>query len=113
MRMLKWINKKYPKDRILNEEGILKINVFPIDRNMKESRLHWFGYIQRRVINALMRKSEFIHVERTKKKKKMQTKIKVNISRVVKNGMSIKKVVESMTFDIIKLRKRIHIVDPN
>ena len=43
----------------------------------------------------------------------MQTKIKVNISRVVKNGMSIKKVVESMTFDIIKLRKRIHIVDPN
>ena len=69
MRMLKWINKKYPKDRILNEEGILKINVFPIDRNMKESRLHWFGYIQRRVINALMRKSEFIHVERTKKKK--------------------------------------------
>jgi len=45
MRMLKWINKKYTKDRILNEESILKINVFPINRNMKESRLHWFGHI--------------------------------------------------------------------
>ena len=41
-----------------NEEICLK---------MRESRLRWFGYVQRRVINAPVKKSELIQVKRTKK----------------------------------------------
>ena len=32
---------------------------------MRESRLRWFGHVQRRAINALLKKNEFIQVERT------------------------------------------------
>ena len=33
---------------------------------MRESCLRWFGHVQRRVINALVRKSELIQMEGTK-----------------------------------------------
>ena len=31
--------------------------VSPIDEKIRESRLRWFGYVHRRAINALVRKS--------------------------------------------------------
>ena len=37
--------------------------------------LRWFGYIQRRETNALMRKNKLIKVERTKKKVKVNQKL--------------------------------------
>ena len=51
--MKKW---KYMKDRIQNEEIHLKLGVAPINEKMRESRLRWFGHVQRRVINALAKK---------------------------------------------------------
>ena len=44
------------KDRIQNEEIHLKLGVAPINEKMRESRLRWFGHVQRRVINALAKK---------------------------------------------------------
>ena len=34
----------------------------PIDEKMRESRLKWFGHVQKRVINAPVIKSELIQV---------------------------------------------------
>ena len=62
--MKKW---KYMKDRIQNEEIHLKLGVAPINEKMRESRLRWFGHVQRRVINALAKKKELVQNERTKK----------------------------------------------
>ncbi len=45
----------------------LKIGVTPFDDKMRESRLRWFGHVQKREINAPMRHSELIEVERMKK----------------------------------------------
>ena len=47
---------KYKKDRMLNEEICLKIDVAPIDEKMRESHLIWFRHVQRIVINAPVRK---------------------------------------------------------
>lgn len=69
MRMLGWIIENTRKYRIQNEEIRLKIRVTPIDEEMSESHLRWFGHVQKRAINALVGKSE-IHVEITKKLKK-------------------------------------------
>ena len=47
---------KYKKDRMLNEEICLKIDVDPIDEKMRESHLIGFRHVQRIVINAPVRK---------------------------------------------------------
>ena len=65
MRMLRWISGNTRKDKIRNEEIHLKIQVTFIGEKMRESHLRWFGHVQ--AINALMRKSELIQVEGTKK----------------------------------------------
>ena len=35
----------------------MKIWVAPIDEKIRENRLRWFGHVQRRVVNALVRVS--------------------------------------------------------
>ena len=65
--MLKWINGNTRKYRIRNEEICFKIRVAPFGEKMRESRLRWFGHLQRKIINAPMRKSELLEVEETKK----------------------------------------------
>ena len=73
LRILRWITGKTQKDMISNEEIRLKIRVAPIDEKMRESCLKWFGHVQKRVINTLMRKSELIQVEKQKKLEEDQT----------------------------------------
>ena len=63
-----WISGNTRKYRIRNEKIHLKIRVTPFDVKMRESRLRWFGHVQKREINARMRHSELIQVERMKKK---------------------------------------------
>ncbi len=57
MRILKQISGN---TRIRNEEIQLKIGVAPIDEKMREGHLGWFGHVQRKAMNAPMRKSELI-----------------------------------------------------
>ena len=54
MRMLKWINDNTRKLRFR-----MKLAV-SIDEKIRESCLRWFGHVQRRAINVLVRKSEWI-----------------------------------------------------
>ena len=67
MQMLRWMSENIRKNRIQNKEIHLKIRVTPIDEKMRESHLRWFGHVQRRAINAPIRKSELIPVEGTKR----------------------------------------------
>ena len=64
-----WISGNTRKYRIRNEKIHLKIRVTPFDVKMRESRLRWFGHVQKREINARMRHSELIQVGRMAKKK--------------------------------------------
>ena len=57
MRMLRWICGKTLKDRIRNEHIREIVGVAPIEDKMRENRLRWFGHIQRKPLDALVRKS--------------------------------------------------------
>ena len=76
----------------------------PIVEKMRESYLRWFGHVQRIVIDAPMRKSGWILVERTKKVRGIP---KITLVEIVKKDMLIKKVIESMTLYRIEWQKRI------
>ena len=58
----------------------------------------------------MIRKSELIQVEGTKKGR---GRPKITLVDVVKKDMSIKEVTEAMTTDRIECKKRIHMAIPN
>ena len=62
MRMLRWICGKTLKDRIQNEHIREMVGVAPIEDKMRENRLRWFGHIQRRSLEAPVRKSDLLTV---------------------------------------------------
>ena len=67
-RMLSWINGNKRENRIRNEGIHLKIEMTPIDEQMRKCPLRWFGHVQRKAITPLMRKRELTQVKRMKKK---------------------------------------------
>lgn len=44
--------------KIRNETIREKLEVTPMADKIREARLHWFGHVQRRSINALVRRYE-------------------------------------------------------
>ena len=72
---------------------------------MTKSCLTWFSHVKRRVINALMSKSELIQVEGIQKGRGMP---KIIVVKIVIKDMSIKEVIESMNLDRIKCWKRLY-----
>ena len=71
--------------------------------------MRWFDHVKRRVSNELVRNSELIQVEGTKRGRGRQ---KITLVEVIKKDMSIRELIESMTSDRIEWRKRIHVTDP-
>ena len=67
MKMVRWISGN-KLTRTLNKEIQLKIGLTPIDENMMQSCLRWFGHFQRRAINVPVRNSESIKVKGMKKR---------------------------------------------
>jgi hypothetical protein len=55
MRMLRWICGHTRKDRIRNDDIRDKLRVAPIQEKLVQHRLRWFGHIQRRPPEALVR----------------------------------------------------------
>jgi hypothetical protein len=55
MRMLRWICGHTRKDRIRNDDIRDKLGVAPIQEKLVQHHLRWFGHIQRRPPEALVR----------------------------------------------------------
>ncbi|RXH91995.1 hypothetical protein DVH24_021018 [Malus domestica] len=59
MRMLRWMCGHTRKDKIRNEDIQGKIGVAEIEGKMRENQLRWFGYVQRRPIDAPVRRCDY------------------------------------------------------
>ena len=54
--MLRWMSGHIRKDKFQNDCIQEKVGVAPIEEKMTEVGLRWFGYMQRRVLEASIRK---------------------------------------------------------
>ena len=63
MRMLRWMCGKTMIDKIKSQEFRDKLEAAPLSVKMRENRLRWFGHVQRKPIEAPVRRIKTIIVE--------------------------------------------------
>ena len=87
---------KTRKDKIRNEFIHGSLRVAPIGDRMRESRLRWFGHVQRRPMIALVRQSETIQVEGATR---TRGRPKLTWVEVVRKDMTIYNLTADMTLN--------------
>jgi predicted ArsR family transcriptional regulator len=53
--MLRWICGNTRRDRVRNDDIRERLGVTPVEKKLVQHRLRWFGHIQRRPLEALVR----------------------------------------------------------
>ena len=94
MRMLRWISGTQ-KDRIRKIRLKIKGSPYWWKDEGTKNHLRWFDHVKRRVSNELVRNSELIQVEGTKRGRGRQ---KITLVEVIKKDMSIREIIESHDF---------------
>jgi len=54
--MLRWMSGKTRQYRIRNDTIIERVGVASIVEKLVENRLRWFGHVERRPVNAVVRR---------------------------------------------------------
>ncbi|GER36227.1 RING/U-box superfamily protein [Striga asiatica] len=67
MRMLRWFCGNTRRDRIHNEDIRDRVGVAPIEEKLVQHRLRWFGHVQRRPLDAPVRRGVLQRVEDVKR----------------------------------------------
>ena len=108
MRMLRWMSGYTRLDKIRNEYIRNEIGVAPIEAKMVETRLRWFGHVQRRPVEAPVRRVDcmsFSPVRRGRGRPKR------TLGELIKQDLVLNNISENMVFDRALWRRVIHVAD--
>jgi len=67
MRMLRWMSGKIRHDRIRNDTIRERVGVAPIVEKLVENRLRWFGHVERRPVDAVIRRVDQMEESQVKR----------------------------------------------
>ncbi|KAH1190889.1 Pre-mRNA-processing protein 40B [Glycine max] len=93
MRMLRWMCGKTRQDKIRNEAIRERVGVAPIVEKMVENRLRWFGHVERRPVDSVVRR-----VDQMKRRQTIRGRgrPKKTIREVIKKDLEINGLDRSM-----------------
>ena len=109
MRMLRWMCGKTRQDRIRNECIREWVGVAPIEDKLRENRLRWFGHIQRRPTEAVVKRRDVVTVDGSVRGQRWP---KLTLVSVVNRDMDLLNLTNEMAFNKAVWRRRIHVADP-
>ncbi|RZC31475.1 Pentatricopeptide repeat-containing protein [Glycine soja] len=109
MRMLRWMCGKTRQDKIRNEAIRERVRVAPIVEKMVENRLRWFGHVERRPVDSVVRR-----VDQMKRRQTIRGRgrPKKTIREVIKKDLELNDLDRSVVLDRTLWRKLIHVADP-
>ena len=107
MRMLRWMCGNTMMDRIRNQEFREKLGVASLFAKMRENRLRWFGHVQRKTHDALVRRIECIIVEG----KRSQGRPRRTWEEQIKSDMHEVHLSKELTRDRGRWQHLIHVLD--
>ncbi|KAH1215226.1 NAD kinase 2, chloroplastic [Glycine max] len=106
MRMLRWMCGKTRQDKIRNEAIRERVGVAPIVEKMVENRLRWFGHVERRPVDSVVRRVDQMERRQTIRGRGRPKK---TIREVIKKDLEINGLDRSMFEDYKQdLRQVIH-----
>ncbi|KAH1209339.1 LINE-1 retrotransposable element ORF2 protein [Glycine max] len=109
MRMLRWMCGKTRQDKIRNEAIRERVGVAPIVEKMVENRLRWFGHVERRPVDSVVRRVDQMERRQTIRGRGRPKK---TIREVIKKDLELNDLDRSMVLDRTLWRKLIHVADP-
>ncbi|KAL5133996.1 LINE-1 retrotransposable element ORF2 protein [Glycine soja] len=96
-------------DKIRNEAIRERVGVAPIVEKMVENRLRWFGHVERRPVDSVVRRVDQMERRQTIRGRGRPKK---TIREVIKKDLEINGLDRSMVLDRTLWRKLIHVADP-
>ncbi|KAL5164394.1 hypothetical protein HKD37_18G049725 [Glycine soja] len=109
MRMLRWMCGKTRQDKIRNGAIRERVGVAPIVEKMVENRLRWFGHVERRPVDSVVRRVDQMEGRQTIQGRGRPKK---TIREVIKKDLELNDLDRSMVLDRTLWRKLIHVADP-
>ncbi|CAL5409645.1 unnamed protein product [Camellia sinensis] len=96
-------------DRIRNECIREWVGVAPIEDKLRENRLRWFGHIQRRPTEAVVKRCDAVMVDGSVRGR---GRPRLTLTSVINRDMNLLNLTNEMAFDRVAWRRRIHVADP-
>ncbi|KAH1203374.1 DNA topoisomerase 1 [Glycine max] len=93
MRMLRWMCGKTRQDKIRNEAIRERVGVAPIVEKMVENRLRWFGHVERRPVDSVVRRVDQMERRQTIRGRGRPKK---TIREVIKKDLELNDLDKSM-----------------
>ncbi|KAH1263123.1 putative serine/threonine-protein kinase abkB [Glycine max] len=100
MRMLRWMCGKTRQDKIRNEAIRERVGVAPIVEKMVENRLRWFGHVERRPVDSVVRRVDQMERRQTIRGRGRPKK---TIREVIKKDLEINGLDRSMLYPQYRL----------
>ncbi|XP_070007638.1 uncharacterized protein [Nicotiana sylvestris] len=96
IRILRWMSGYTRRDKVRNEAIWDNVGVAFMENKMRESRLRWFGYIKRRIIDTPVRRCERLAMAGVRRDRDRPMKY---WGEVIRHDMTRLYLTEDMTLD--------------
>jgi hypothetical protein len=104
-----WMSGKNRRDRIRNDTIRERVGVAPIVEKLVENRLRWFGHVERRLVDAVVRRVDQMEKSQVKRGR---GRLRKTIRETVRKDLEVNELDPNMIYDRTLWHNLIHVADP-
>ena len=112
-RDIRHINKIFSyiflSNRLMNDSIRERVGVAPIVEKLVENRLRWFGHVERRPVDAVVRRVDQMEESQVKRGRGRPRK---TIRETIRKDLEVNELDPNLVYDRTLWRNLIHVVDP-